>query len=111
VRKADSLPPLCAVVTKSGSLNFEEPSGPVQAYNGTDLPFLTGNIFGFSSVCVCVCVCVFVYVKEKHGAVLYDPLPILIYDPLYDSALRKCLWFTPHRKMMYHTQTPKINII
>jgi len=35
VRKADILPPSCAVVTKSGSLNFLEPSGPVQACNGT----------------------------------------------------------------------------
>ena len=25
---------------KSGNLNFLEPSGPVQACNGTDLPFL-----------------------------------------------------------------------
>ena len=31
------LPPSCAVVTKSGNLNFLEPSGPVQACNGTDL--------------------------------------------------------------------------
>jgi len=38
VRKADNLPPSCAVVKKSGSLNFLEPSGPVQACNGTDLP-------------------------------------------------------------------------
>jgi len=38
VRKADNLPPSCAVVTKSGSLNFLEPSGPVQACNGTALP-------------------------------------------------------------------------
>jgi len=38
VRKADNLPPFCAVVTKSGNLNFLEPSGPVQACNGTDLP-------------------------------------------------------------------------
>jgi len=35
--KADNLPPSCAVVTKSGSLNFLEPSGPVQACNGTAL--------------------------------------------------------------------------
>jgi len=40
VRKADNLPPSCAVVTKSGSLNFLEPSGPVQARSGTDLPSL-----------------------------------------------------------------------
>jgi len=39
VRKADNLPPSCAVVTKSGSLNFLEPSGSVQACNGTASPF------------------------------------------------------------------------
>ena len=37
--KADNLPPFCAVVTKSGNLNFLEPSGSVQACNGTALPF------------------------------------------------------------------------
>jgi len=40
VRKADNLPPSCAVVTKSESLNFLEPSGPLPVYNGTDLPFI-----------------------------------------------------------------------
>ena len=35
--KADNLPPSCAVVTESGNLNFLEPSGPVQACNGTAL--------------------------------------------------------------------------
>jgi len=35
-----TLPPSCAV-TKSGNLNFLEPSGPVQACNGTALPFYT----------------------------------------------------------------------
>jgi len=33
VRKADNL------VYKSGNLNFLETSGPLQACNGTDLPF------------------------------------------------------------------------
>jgi len=33
-----TLPPSCAVVTKSANLNFLEPSGPVQACNGTDFP-------------------------------------------------------------------------
>ena len=37
MRKTDNLPSYCAVVTKSGSLNFLEPSGPVQACNGTAL--------------------------------------------------------------------------
>jgi len=32
-----TLPPSCADVTKSGNLNFLEPSGPLQACNGTDL--------------------------------------------------------------------------
>ena len=41
MRKADNLPPSCAVITKSGSPNFLEPSGPVQACNGTALPFNT----------------------------------------------------------------------
>ena len=29
MRKADNLPPSCAIVMKSGNLNFLEPSGPV----------------------------------------------------------------------------------
>jgi len=36
--RADNLPPSCAVVTKSGNINFLEPSGPLRAYNGTALP-------------------------------------------------------------------------
>jgi len=47
VRKADNLSPSCAVVTKSGSLNFLEPSGPVQACNGTALP-LPVTVDGFN---------------------------------------------------------------
>ena len=33
-----TLPPSCAAVMKSASLNFLEPSGPVQACSGTVLP-------------------------------------------------------------------------
>jgi len=40
--KADNLQLSCAVVTKSGSLNFLEPSGPVQACNGA--AFVTGPV-------------------------------------------------------------------
>ena len=40
-----TLPPSCAVVMKSGSLNFLEPSGPVQACNGTALPLLLEDPF------------------------------------------------------------------
>ena len=45
MRKADNLPPSC-VVTKSGNLNFLEPSGPVQACNGTDLPVILNEMGG-----------------------------------------------------------------
>ena len=34
-----TLPPSCALVMKSGNLNLLEPSGPLQACNGTALPF------------------------------------------------------------------------
>jgi hypothetical protein len=37
----------CAVVMKSGNLNFLEPSGPIQACNGTALPLLCLVIFTF----------------------------------------------------------------
>ena len=39
-----NLPPSCAVVMKSGNLNFLEPSGPLQACNGTDLPLYAEKI-------------------------------------------------------------------
>ena len=41
MRKADNLSPSC--VTKSGKLSFLEPSGTVQACNGTALLYLTQN--------------------------------------------------------------------
>jgi len=50
MRKADNLPPSCAVVTKSGSLNFLEPSGPVEACNGTALPFTYITMYGSLNV-------------------------------------------------------------
>jgi len=38
VHKADNLPPSCAIVTKSGNLNFLELYGPLWACNRTALP-------------------------------------------------------------------------
>ena len=45
-----TLPPSCAVVTKSGSINFLEPSGPVQAFNRTALLYMyyCGGLFSDS---------------------------------------------------------------
>jgi hypothetical protein len=39
-----ALPPSCAVVMKSGNLNFLETSGPLQVCNGTALPFFIAII-------------------------------------------------------------------
>jgi hypothetical protein len=40
-----TLPPSCAVVMKSGNLNFLERSGPLQAGNGTALPSLIASTY------------------------------------------------------------------
>ena len=40
-----TLPPSCAVVMKSENLNFVEPSGTLQACNGTDLPLYMYHIY------------------------------------------------------------------
>ena len=55
-----TLPPSCAVVTKSGSLNFLEPSGPFQACNGTDLNLLYIYIY-ILFIYTCSWLCVFSY--------------------------------------------------
>ena len=61
MRKADNLPPSCAVVTKSGNLNFLKSSGLFQACNGT-------AIYIYIYIYMCVYVnCVKVYFR-KEGA-------------------------------------------
>ena len=47
-----TLPPPCAVVMKSGNLNLLDPSGPLQACNGTDLT---------DAMYVCMYVCMYVF--------------------------------------------------
>jgi len=45
VHKADNLPPSCAVVTKSGKLNFLEPSGHLGSVMGLlYLPYLFSDM-------------------------------------------------------------------
>ena len=51
VRKANNLPTSCAVVMKSGNLNSLEPSGSLQACNGTALPLCFGETFCFHLQC------------------------------------------------------------
>ena len=40
------------IVLKSGSLNLLEPSGPVQACNGIDLPFILIHLWLFLFICI-----------------------------------------------------------
>jgi len=49
-----TLPPSCAVVMKSGNLNFLETSGPLQACNGTALPFYFEDMLAVPFVEFCV---------------------------------------------------------
>ena len=61
-----TLPPSSAIVMKSGNLNFLETSGPLQACNGTALPFMPKYqkervrklTMTHLSLCVVWCVCV-----------------------------------------------------
>ena len=57
MRKADNLPPSCAVVTKPGNLNFLEPSEPVQACNGTALLHLGISCTVFVIICTVRFIC------------------------------------------------------
>ena len=67
MRKADNLTTSCAVVMKSGNLNFLEPSGPLQACKGTALPF-TGCL---KNLCKCASI---IKVTEplKNWSIAYD---------------------------------------
>jgi hypothetical protein len=55
-----TLPPSCAVVLKSGNHNFLEPSGPLQACNGTALPFFTYTLMPAFRFCVCILMCLII---------------------------------------------------
>ena len=59
-----NFPPSCDVVTKSGSLNFLEPSGPLQACNRTALPCIYHN----SHLCNLYS---YVYTPDQRGSNIY----------------------------------------
>ena len=73
-----TLPPSCAVVTKSGNLNFLEASGPLSACNETALPF-----FFFQ--------CIITQIIRK--VFLRNLRPII--GPYSDDSLRSLPIFTP----------------
>jgi len=68
MRKADNPPPFFAVVTKSGNLNFLEPSGSVQACNGTALPLTR-----CSKICFTDCFKLALHVSGDSFAHLQEP--------------------------------------
>ena len=76
MRKADDLPPSCTVVTKSGNLKFPEPSGPLQACNGTALQYRFTYFF------IQVDKCNYTNVSE-HSASLYDELSVTDFHQNY----------------------------
>jgi len=68
MRNADNLPPSCAVVTKSGNLNFLEPSGPNQACNGTDLPIYLTKLM--HKICFTVSFISCLYMFRAHVLII-----------------------------------------
>jgi len=68
----------CAVVTKSGNLNFLEPSGPPQACNGNALPYFTTSAIFYS---------IAIYFILFHCSVLYYSNSILFYSIMLYSIL------------------------
>jgi hypothetical protein len=72
-----TLPPSCAVVMKSGNLNFLEPSGPLQACNGTACTlfiflqsawdYLFWSLFLFLSLCSCILIIIFALASIEFG--------------------------------------------
>ena len=87
--KADNLPPSCAVVTKSGNLNFLKHSGPLRACDGTALPLAKYVVSIFirvlkitkTTICFVMSVCV-----ENLGFLDFTPSELVsVYGHLEES--------------------------
>ena len=79
-----TLSPSCAVVMKSGILNFLEPSGPLQACSGTALPFTVWQ--NSSSIEDC---------SWRRVLIIYDPLwhlKLLLHYSKKKKSLRCLYW-------------------
>ena len=93
-----TLPPSCAVVTKSGNLNFLETSGPLQACNGTALP-LCIYIYMYIYLCVCVCVCVCACVIKYSQ--IYFAIKLDMFRTVPLSIIRSFTLYTQQWYMSY----------
>ena len=74
MRKADKL------VTKSGKLNFLEPSGPDQASDGTDLPL------PFTTILPLVVLYTFIEAEEEFAAIMFRVAQEVFMDHSEDGA-------------------------
>jgi len=114
-----NLQPSCAVVMKSGNLNFLQPSGPLQTCNGTALTFI--NILNllqytvhkdFHHYVLCVISYIMTKVSEKPGACVLSVqdvlcngsveqlLPCGIYGTLVLTAITNCVRHKTHVQIM-----------
>jgi len=74
VRKADNLPPSCAVVTKSGNLKFLKTSGPVM---GLLYLFYLRETSGMDNAVHIQCDCLTIlHDGGQHSACCYPKLPL-----------------------------------
>jgi hypothetical protein len=65
-----TLPPSCAVVIQSVNLNFLEPSGPLQACNGTALPYYANKYEETVVTIYCFLVLIFSwFAKLRKGTI------------------------------------------
>ena len=72
-----TLPPSCAVIVKSGNLNFLETSGPLQACNWTALPFIIlgpiynhnwrniSNIYLYIYIYIYIHIYIYLYISKE----------------------------------------------
>ena len=65
-----TLPPSCAVVMKSGNLNFLEPSGSLQACNGTALHLPFTFLLNFYATLFDIRSLIMIPCELKHVAIL-----------------------------------------
>jgi len=91
-----TLQPSCAVVMKSGNLNFLEPSGTLQPCNGTALPLWILTLCQYGHSAITDTLPIRTLCHYWHSAIT-DTLPIFpvnTYSELSLQVTSKCSWFS-----------------
>jgi hypothetical protein len=106
-----TLPPSCAVVMKSGNLNFLEPSGPLEACNGTALPLRLAMGQVFLLVLHCSSVSIISPLLHTNISFVYHRLWILAIESISrwntSPSFRGCM-FRPRGNLVI---SPQIELI